>query len=289
MVVVATSVFATTIAPTLGAVLSNAMWATPILDIKRQRKLRTLGTINPMPYVVGMYCVYGWVLYGSLKHDGFIMWANFAAVGVLTYCNLSVVALSTAEIIRLEDSLSDTVVGTEKVSSAEGKMAELAAKQATLSYVEAGLWMAPLLWGLMSWLSWVVWNDSEQVINVVGWVAMVWQILFFWAPLSMLREVVRQGDSSSIFPPAVAANMANCGMWVVYGYTAIQDPMVWVPNFIGLVLQVVAISLVLRYPRTAANAAHKEVPHGGQADSGADSELLQPLTSNSDDNNCEYV
>jgi hypothetical protein len=34
--------------------------------------------------------------------------------------------------------------------------------------VEAGLWLSPLLWGLMSWLCWVMWSgDSEQSLESI--------------------------------------------------------------------------------------------------------------------------
>ena len=201
MVDASTSLFATTIAPAMGAVLSNIMWATPILDIRQQRKLRSLGSINPAPYVVGMYCTYGWLLYGSLKHDGFIMWANFVAVGAMTYCNQSLVALSLSDINRIEDSIKEDAVSVNKISSVEVNMVALGAKQATLFYVETGLWLAPLLWGFMSWLGWAVWSsgsDNDHIIEVVGWVCMACQVIFFFAPLLIMREVIRLGGTDII-------------------------------------------------------------------------------------------
>jgi len=72
---------------------------------------------------------------------------------VLTYCTLSVAALSKAEITRLEDSINNTALRVENSSPVNSKMAELAAKRVTLRQVEVGLRLGPLLWGLMSWFS----------------------------------------------------------------------------------------------------------------------------------------
>jgi len=285
--VASTSLFATTIAPILGAVLSNLMWGVPVLDIRAARKLRTLGAMNPVPYIVGMFCTCGWMLYGSLKHDGYLMWANLMAVPILVYCSFSIVGLSTADIVKLEDSIKDAESRGEKISSVESSIKTLAAKRSQLFYVETGLWMAFLTWGLLTWLSWVVWqNNNDLAIKIIGWSAMICNIAYFAAPLAMLSEVLRLRDSSSIFPPAVLANVCNCVMWLVYGYTAIQDPMVWVPNAIGLGLQVVNTALLLRYPRTTALAAQavaaKDKGEGagfyiGKSPMSSDNLLSEPL------------
>jgi len=248
---------------------SENRWSTPVIDIRRQRRLGTLGAVNPIPFVVGMFNTLGWLLYGCLLHDGYIMWANFAALGVQTYCTQSLFILLSADVVKTEYKVKEALQLMKKAfSSSETEKAddlgtatvELAKKTKLLDLVEIGLFMAPPLWGFMSWLAWVIWEDDRTyAIKVIGYICVFQTLVYFSAPLSFIKEVVRLGDASSIYPPSIVANTANCSMWLVYGFVAIKDPMVWGPNLFGLVLQVVNTFLVIWYPRKIAKFAAEKL------------------------------
>jgi uncharacterized protein with PQ loop repeat len=260
MVVAATGLFATTIAPCLGAILSNLMWGVPVVDILGARKAGTLGAINPAPYIVGLYNTFGWTLYGSLTTDGYLMWANFAAISVLLFSVMSIVALLNIDIVKETVGLSVSAApgsgGSAGATSSqvEDKIKSLESKRTLLFYTETGMCVAPVLWGLLSWLSWCVWSN-DKAVKIVGWFALVQNVLYFFAPLTALGEVIKKKDASPIFPPAVVATTVNSSMWFIYGYFSVQDPNIWVPNIMGIVLQVVNAVLLLMYPRSAAAAA----------------------------------
>jgi len=242
--------------------------------------LGTLGAINPVPFVVGMYCTLGWLLYGCLLRDGFIMWANFVPLGVLHFCTQNVLILLSNDVLRAADSVKETsyrkqliakkasedASGMDVIAEVGMPMASSSVSEASLlSYVEIGLWAAPPIWGLVAYFAWVVWEDDRAyAVKVVGWICVLQTAVYFTAPLSFIREVVRLGDASSIYPPSILANAGNCCMWLVYGWFAIKDPMVWAPNLFGLLLQVVNTLLVMWYPRLLAKQAAERLTQEDQ-------------------------
>lgn len=198
------------------------------------------------------------------------MWANFVPLGVLHFCTQNVLILLSNDVLRAADSIKETshrkqfiakntsedISGMDVIAEVGMPMASSVSEATLLSYVEIGLWAAPLGWGLIAYFSWVVWeNDRAYAVKVVGWICVLQTAVYFTAPLSFIKEVVRLGDASSIYPPSILANASNCGMWLVYGWFAIKDPMVWAPNLFGLLLQVVNTLLVMWYPRQLAKQA----------------------------------
>jgi hypothetical protein len=83
---------------------------------------------------------------------------------------------------------------------------------------------------------------------------MVFNILYYAAPLSTILQVVQQRDSSSILASLVAVNLLNASTWLAYG-VALSDPTIIVPHSIGAVLACiqVAILFIFHKPRTSLN------------------------------------
>ena len=246
------SLFTTTIAPATGAALSNIMWATPIFDVRAHRAMGKIGTLNPIPYLMGLFCTLAWVLYGSLLSDGYIMWANFPSVAVIVYCLSSMVGLLNTEIARAE--MLKAFAKNEKNSASQELIDSISAKQKNLLVLETGFWLGPLVFGTLTWVSFVTLRSNiELAKTMIGWIALTFNIGYFVAPLATMRDVIRIKDSGAIYFPGVCANAANASMWVVYGLT-IKNPNVWVPNAIGCILQVVSIALILLYPHKIVKA-----------------------------------
>ncbi len=79
-------------------------------------------------------------------------------------------------------------------------------------------------------------------------------MLYFFAPLIAIKEVIRLKDASSIYPPSIFTNALNCTMWMCYGFIAVEDPVVWGPNVLGMVLQIINTLLIIKYPRLLSKA-----------------------------------
>ena len=260
-----TSVFATKVAPAIGATLANIMWATPVFDVRSKRAAKSLGSLNPAGLAMGYSTVFGWTLYGSLLNDGFILWANFPGVSVLTFCVISVVSLLNLDIMKLESEISGS--GSSNVTGESSNMvAKLNSMKSLLFYTEVFLTVTPFVWGLMAYLSWVTWGENRaHAVSVVGWMCLAQTLAYFIAPLTALRDVIKNKDSSSIYLPTVISNTMSCTMWAIYGVVAVHDPVVYAPNFVGFALQIVNASLLFLYPKknilmAAATADDKQNP-----------------------------
>ncbi len=247
-----TSVFAAKVAPAIGATLANIMWATPVFDVRSKRAAKSLGSLNPAGFVMGYSTVFGWTLYGSLLNDGFIIWANFPGISVLTFCVISIVSLLNLDIMKLESEISGSGSSNGVTGESSNMVAKLNSMKSLLFYTEVSLVVAPFVWGLMAYLSWVIWGEIRAyAVSVVGWMCLVQTLAYYVAPLTALKNVIKNKDSSSIYPPSVIANTVNCIMWAIYGVVAVHDPVVYAPNFVGLGLQVVSASLLFFYPKKA--------------------------------------
>jgi hypothetical protein len=178
-------VFASVIAPWAGCCLSNIMWSTPLFLIWEAKRLREVGVINPLPFIMGCYCCTGWTLYGSLKHDGFIIWANFPGLAVATYCCLNVYALMILREAKSEEDEEREMIISKSHSDAKGTASShdpmgstaaeadanrresdvtaIAAATSPLQeykrlnlMVETALWGSPAIWGLLTYLRYVL-------------------------------------------------------------------------------------------------------------------------------------
>ena len=54
--------------------------------------------------------------------------------------------------------------------------------------------------------------------------------------------------SESLYLPMIFMNLVTAMMWVVYGLVGRPDPMVWAPNFIGVLLAVAQVGSALSWP-----------------------------------------
>jgi Sugar efflux transporter for intercellular exchange len=61
--------------------------------------------------------------------------------------------------------------------------------------------------------------------------------------------VIKKRDSSSLYLPALVANLVNALLWVIYGYFAIQNPMLYIPNGAGVILATAQIGLAVAFKR----------------------------------------
>lgn len=90
-------------------------------------------------------------------------------------------------------------------------------------------------------------RQSQVGQNIVGILSCIFAISFYAAPLSTMAQVVKTRDPSSLYAPAIIANMVNALMWFLYGLIGIKDPLVWVPNGIGLLLTLSQLLLIATF------------------------------------------
>jgi len=74
--------------PTLGMIIANVMWLSSLPAVLESRRKRSIGKLNPLPYVSITHNCLGWSTYAILTHDYFLYYANiFGLVLGLIYCS----------------------------------------------------------------------------------------------------------------------------------------------------------------------------------------------------------
>jgi len=208
------------VAPAAGAILATVLFLGPMPAMIRARRAGTLGAINAslFPWIVVNCAAY--LSLGVLRKDKNLVIANFPGFVFGLFYLFSCLILAT------KDNRFNVTERSE---------------QLTL--------------GLSSALAVVLvtsrWLSTEAANALIGNFAMVMSICMFAAPLSTVRQVLRERNSASINLGFLSGQMANCTMWTSYG-AATNDPYVLVPNALGLLLGLGQFGLVGLLPRKAA-------------------------------------
>jgi solute carrier family 50 protein (sugar transporter) len=102
-------------------------------------------------------------------------------------------------------------------------------------------------------------NDSEQSSNannvaqsIVGYVVNFNLVFFYGAPLSAISRVLNTKRFDSLHVPTMIMNTSNAIFWTSYALAPqINDPFIYVPNGLGVLLGTIQFSLWMIFPKTA--------------------------------------
>merc|ERR1711935_303010 len=72
---------------------------------------------------------------------------------------------------------------------------------------------------------------------------------FYGAPLSAIRTVLTTKQSNAFHVPTMVTNTSNSVFWTSYA-VAINDPIVYVPNGLGVLLGAIQFFLLMVFPKT---------------------------------------
>jgi solute carrier family 50 protein (sugar transporter) len=212
------------VAPAIGVIIGNALFSSCIKSILDQRKLGVgLGSLNPTPFPLIVANCVGWVAYGLCAQDNWIFWGNTPGclIGLWT-------CFSAVELCGPEEKL----VGRKIMYQCMGFV---------------------LLWILVGYVGVFVLKDLTKFRFLLGMTCSVVLGLFYGAPLTTLAKVVRQRDSSSLYPPLCALNFLSGAMWSLYGLFATNDPFVYGPNLVGALFGTIQLCLCVICPRRTVN------------------------------------
>jgi solute carrier family 50 (sugar transporter) len=90
--------------------------------------------------------------------------------------------------------------------------------------------------------------SKETKLQVVGVAVNLNLVGYYCAPLSTAYIVVQRRMSSTIHIPTMLLNTVGGLFWGIYG-TAVADPILIVPNFVGVVLGLLQMVLCFVFPR----------------------------------------
>lgn len=254
-------------APILGVLICNVMWLSPMNGVLEARRKRDLGSLNPIPFAVTVCNCVGWVIYGCMRRDYYIFWAN--SPGLVLGCFYSLSSL-----VLLNRKRSDVM---------------------RYNIMTAILIFSASFWCFMAMIACIVFDDSaqskEQGIVFIGTLGMAFGLCYYISPLSSMLQVIRKRDSSSLSTPLIATSFCNALLWVVYGYLAKGDIAIWLPNAVGVALctfqLIMKVVLPSKLPMAAAVAADELTQDdsvkleislaGGDGMSGATGTVESPL------------
>eukprot|EP01102_Stenamoeba_stenopodia_P007815 TRINITY_DN2207_c0_g1_i2.p1 TRINITY_DN2207_c0_g1~~TRINITY_DN2207_c0_g1_i2.p1 ORF type:complete len:274 (+),score=31.49 TRINITY_DN2207_c0_g1_i2:102-824(+) len=211
------------VAPGCGVFTSTLIYAAPYNDVRKIDPTQGLGTLNPIPYAFIVANTLSWLLYGFLIRDYFIVGSNLAGLPLgIIYCLLCFAArpLRSARNIML----AIIGIGTPAVF---------------LGDAFAFIMVNP--------------TDPTTAKTISGWICIVVLCFFYTSPLATFYKVITTRDASSFSVSLSSACIVNTSLWTVYGLFT-NDPYVWVPNAIGLVVSIIQIFFIFLFRKTSKKA-----------------------------------
>jgi len=143
------------VCPTLGCLVSYAMCTAPVNDLRRALLRKSLGSLNPFPWVMMTGNCAGWVIYGYYISDLFIVAANLPGFILSLWLNMGAAKLQYVEFSKekpqerssIEDSVDGEQGGHLSDVTNEKNLVMLPQERAFLGIVI--VWFTILIW--VSW------------------------------------------------------------------------------------------------------------------------------------------
>jgi solute carrier family 50 protein (sugar transporter) len=203
---------------------SIVVFLAPLPTIRKIQRDRSVGSFPLLPYSSMIASTFLWLTYGILKEEPKIYGANL--FGFVCGCYYS------WSFLRHSPKASPTLPGTV-AQHAQGCLCivfttvVLAASKGWFS--TAGDW--------------------------IGRAGVVFCLAMFASPLASLRTVIETQSAASIPAPFTVACIVNCFAWMVWGWFAMHDPNIYVPNGLGLAFGLAQLALKLLYHDGSGNGS----------------------------------
>ncbi|XP_055330177.1 sugar transporter SWEET1-like [Paramacrobiotus metropolitanus] len=172
----------------------------------------TTGELSGLPFVASMFSCAMWTHYGLLKGDTPLILVN--SVGLA----MQIVYI----IVFWRYAVSKTSVNQQIVTSV-GSVLIIVASTRLLT------------------------DNSEEAVLYQGLICCLATCFFCAAPLATLAHVLRTRNTESLPFIWILMTFLVCSEWLLYGYL-IQDVFVQFPNFVGMLLSGIQLSLFLFFP-----------------------------------------
>ena len=224
------SFFITQVVPALGVILSTIQYSSSILTLLECRQRQDLGTLNPIPITINFINAIAWIIYGCLLHNPYLIAS--VTCGALT----SLYSLTT----------SFYLLGKHQ-------------HYQTMKVIENLLLLGLILWIIIAFLfgsSNVI--DHQMTITILGFIACLINICYYYSPLSTIRMVIRTKNSSSLHFPMLIMNFIGSSIWTIYGLYAIYDPFLFIPCGLGVFFTSILLFAKVYYHSSAPNLRKKD-------------------------------
>lgn len=213
----ASEILKSTVVPILGGIIATIMFASPSAAVFKARNRGSIGSLNPLPFVMAMANCVAWTTYAFLIDDWYLVIPNSLGCLIASFLFL--------------------------VSYGIGMPNQRARDMVSLAFMVLGL-----LLFTVAILERMVVDSLDTKKQMWGYTANLILVFYFLAPLSTLLHVLRQRDSSSLVLALSIMNTINGLLWGTYGIAALGDPFVWAPNAFGAALGVIQVFLKVTIP-----------------------------------------
>ena len=208
--------------PSLGVLLTNLMWLSPLPKLHYSIRYRDLGTLNPVPYALTLSNCMGLVLYGCIKADHFIFWGEVFGMFLAIYYSTSSLLLCTLN-VEHEDKY--------------------------LKNISAILFSTLLIWTCICYC--ISFIDIENSVTILGLCSCISTIVYYGAPLSSVVTVLKLKNSASIDINLVLMNFVCSSSWSLYAYFSINDTFILIPNILGCCLALTQLMIWVAFHESA--------------------------------------
>jgi solute carrier family 50 protein (sugar transporter) len=213
------------------------------MEVRRTQKI---GSLNPYPFVITIVNCIGWIMYGCMTHNIFIAIANMAGLAAyMFYCMSTLLYLTkyereNIEVIMLAGLVFWSTLGIIVSQSVFGSDAA--------GYTSSCLFIGYV--GCVFGIAFYAGGKLHISVNLIGHNGNI-----FCVGLTKMWEIVRDRDSSSIHVPSAVINTINAALWTLYALASLNDPNVYIPNGIGLILSILQLIFAGIFPRKKATLA----------------------------------
>lgn len=239
------SVLTAVVAPSLGVVICNIMFLAHMPAVRAAIRTQKLGKLNPDPFKMIIGNCLTWTLFGFFSNDVYIILSNLPGVNFALYYYTVAYGLTECTATR---------------RTMETQVHSLLASISILSFC-------------------AFYVDMTSVFGTVGNVVAV---IMFGSPLTQIRSVVREKDSSSLDRRFMVAQMINCTLWIVYSL-ATRKYFITPPNALGLILGLIQLAVVCIYPSRAEDCGKKDATKEDLEKEDAESEGKSTKATKEDD------
>lgn len=257
------------VCPAVGVVLAIIMFLAPVKDLKSAIDKGELGTLNPTPWGFMLGNCVGWLIYGLLLKNVWVVMGNAPGLLISIWLNLGAIKLVYLGHHRAIGKRDATVLSSflekaqplgegegdvESQASGETKATDIlqASPQSTTAPTrhENVVMLMCAIWTVIGTVLGMVDSMSlESKVFLVGIVTNGILITFYGAPLSTIAQVLKEKSTASIHVPTMFLNTITSGFWCVYG-VAINDYFIIGPNALGFVCGAIQIVLYMAFPRS---------------------------------------
>ena len=218
---------------TLAPAAAWIVFASPIPTIQQISRDKTVGGLPLLPYSSMCVNCFVWIVYGLLKSEATIVRANAVGLVLGAYYFYVFRKHCPPTANSLPGTMMNHVLGV------------------------AGILTFTLLLAVSL--------SKETAAELIGKMGVLFCVILFASPLSVLRDVIVTKSAKNIPLPFTLASTLNCFLWSVAGVLAMKDFNVYFPNLAGLSCCVAQLTVILMYG-------------DGTADKKEASEIELPLT-----------